>query len=96
LVQARDELAAWGRAGYFPLDGEGAAGLARPAFPTHTHLGGLYLFTGPKLPAVFDAWVRATVTRFADFYAHCPAEWLVVEDPELLRRLRRFQGLVYA
>jgi hypothetical protein len=96
LVQARDELAAWGRTGDFPLDAEGAAGLARPSFPAHTHLGGLHLFTGPKLPAAFDAWVQATVTRFTDFYAHCPAEWLVVEDPELLRRLRQFQGLVYA
>jgi len=96
LIQARDELAARGRVGYFPLDAGMAAGLALPPFPAHTHLGGLYLFTGPKLPAAFDAWAQATVTRFTDFYSHCPAEWLVVEDPELLRRVRKFQGLVNA
>lgn len=102
LMQARDELAARGRVGYFPLDAA-APGLALPSseeelrpFPAHTHIGGLYLFTGPKLPAAFDAWVQKTVARFADFYDRCPAEWLVVEDRELLRRLRAFQGVIYA
>jgi hypothetical protein len=95
LMQARDELAAGGRASYFPLDAEAGPGLALPPFPAHTHLGGLYLFTGPQLPAAFDAWVQKTVAQFADFYDHCPAEWLVAEDRELLRRLREFQRVVY-
>ena len=96
LVQARDELVRGGHVVYFPLDADAAPGCTLPPFPAHTHVGGLYLFTGPRLSAAFDAWTQKTVARFADYYAHCSPEWLAAEDPELLRRVREFQGAVCA
>ena len=92
LVQAREELTARGLAGWFPLTAEAAARHALPAFPRHTHLGGLHAFTNPTPVGRADAWTAATVAAFDRFFAACPPEWLAAEDPELVRRHAEFQA----
>lgn len=95
LVHARDELIASGRAGWFPLTA--AASREHPAlaaFPDHTHLGGASLFAGRATPPWADAWVRATLARFAAFFAACPKAWLDVEDEVLLRRFYALRSAI--
>jgi hypothetical protein len=92
LVQARDDLTAVRRVGYFPLVTEAGADHKLPPFPRHTHLGGLFLFAGPLLPPEFEAWMKTTVLRFTEFFERCPVGWLAIEEPQLLQRLREFQG----
>lgn len=95
LVQVRDELAIRGLVGSFPLTHEAASRHVLPPFPVHTHIGGIYLYTGPVLDSRFEAWMRYTVKQFDRFFASCPPEWLAVEEPELLRRHNMFkQALV--
>lgn len=97
LMVARDALAARRQLAYFPLSSESSANTPLPPFPAHQHLGGLSLFAGPVLSApIFQEWMRATVQRFTDFYATCPADWLASEDQVLLARLREFQEAVHA
>ena len=94
LVQAYEELAAAGLAGWFPLTAEVAAGHALPPFPSHTHLGGLFLYAGPVLGPAHRSWMAGVVAGFDRFFAGCPAEWLAAEDPELLRRHAEFKAAV--
>jgi hypothetical protein len=90
LGQVRDELLARGLAATYPLTGDAAMTHALSPFPEHAHLGGIHLYTGPANLPGLDAWTRSTVSRFEQFFASCPADWLEVEDPELLRRHREF------
>lgn len=86
LVQAYEELRARGLALTFPLTTDEARQHALPAFPSHTHIGGIHLYTGPVTDARFAGWFEHTVNHFARFYASCPPEWLAIEDPALWRR----------
>jgi hypothetical protein len=90
LEQQRDALAIDSRVGYFPVRPAARSTLALPPLPAHTHMGGLWLFAGPVLPAPFGEWMTSTVSRFADFFAECPPEWRAIEDAELLRRCEEF------
>ncbi|MBZ0276768.1 MAG: hypothetical protein K8I60_11515 [Anaerolineae bacterium] len=87
LMLAWETLSAIGRAERYHLMGEPPSEL--PPFPAHNHMGGLFLFSGPMLPPGFYGWMRATVTRFNQFYETC--DWREDEDAELLRRLAEFQ-----
>jgi hypothetical protein len=97
LVQARDELGTSGKVAYFPLSPQDAMGNPLPAFPAHTHLGGLFFLAGPTRPAAFDAWPAAedwsvkTLRKLSQFFESCPPEWLAIEDPVLLQRLAEFR-----
>ncbi len=93
LVEARDILDRAGRVARFALTAGDKAEL--PAFPKHTHLGGLFLFAGPLLPPEFDGWMKTTVAHFTQFFAACPPHWLEIEEPELLRRLAEFSGALH-
>lgn len=62
--------------------------------PRHTHLGGLYLFSVELLPESFDHWVRGCVRAFRAFYEVCPPEWVAVECPVLLERLRELEEAI--
>ncbi|MBN2304532.1 MAG: hypothetical protein JXQ72_08655, partial [Anaerolineae bacterium] len=66
-------------------------GSGLPPFPTHEHLGGLYLFAGstPWLPG-FEAWAWETVTRFNTYFVQCPPAWSAIEDPVLMERIALF------
>ena len=92
LVQAWEELAACGLAGWFPLAAESATKHALPAFPSHTHLGGLHVYTNPTPTGGVDDWTAATVAAFDAFFAACPPAWLAIEEPELLRRHAEFRA----
>jgi len=91
LAQVRDELTERNLAATFPLTVPAAGEHPLPPFPSHTHLGGIHVYTGPvRSPEVYD-WVRHTVTQFERFFASCPTEWLDAEEPELLRRHRQLK-----
>ena len=65
LVQAREELAAHGLSGWFPLTLEAAARHTLPPFPSHTHLGGLHAYTNPTPSGARTTgrprrWLRST------------------------------------
>jgi hypothetical protein len=97
LVKAYEELAGKGLVGEIAGGCRRRAGLPPapvrlPRLPAHTHLGGLYLLAGPVLPGAYQEWMRATVRKFRAFFAACPPDWLQAEDPELLGRLREFEG----
>lgn len=109
LLQARDELLGQGKVGYYWFgDGQGqplSPGpplLTLPPTPASIHLGGLYLFSGEipvslfqEVPS-FRTWAENTVQRFTGFFEQrCPAEWLAIEDPELLRRVKEFALYLY-
>jgi len=93
LTQARDEILGTGHVITYSLQATSGNYSPLPPLPAYYHLGGLFLFAGPPLPAKYDSWMRETTRRFADFYSNCPTEWKNIEDPELLRRLEEFQGL---
>lgn len=89
LVNARDWLAERGLVGRVAAV-SGAARDRRPrCFPRHVHLGGLSLLATPEPPLAARPWLRQTVARLNRFLASCPADWIAVEDPALLRRLAR-------
>jgi hypothetical protein len=107
LIQARDELLAQGLASYFNIDSAPSQAslpaplLTLPPFPAHTHLGGLSLFTGVIPEALLHAqpsfkdWARNVVYSFTLFFeTQCPAAWLSIEEPELLRRLHEFRSIL--
>ena len=97
LVAARDELQAAGKVAFFPLNPQDAAESPLSAFPSHSHLGGLFLLAGPVHPPAFESWPPArewtmkTVNGLAQFFEACPAEWLAIEEPVLLQRLEEFR-----
>jgi uncharacterized protein len=92
LVRVREELTVRGLCSWFPLTAEAAARHGLPAFPAHTHLGGIHLYTGPLLVDRFRPWMEQTVARFDRFFAGCPPQWLQAEEPELLRRHGEFKA----
>ncbi|HJW89098.1 MAG TPA: hypothetical protein VJ436_00510 [Anaerolineales bacterium] len=95
LIAAREALMQRGLVGFFPLNPlDGQASNLQP-FPPHIHLGGLSLFSGPVLPPQFTEWMERTVKGFNEFYEHCPAEWLAIEDPVLLERLAEFSKALH-
>lgn len=101
LVKACEELAEKGLVEYFPLRSGADAGgkpfpLRLPSLPAHMHLGGLSLLAGPLLPASFTDWMHNTVARFRAFFDACPPAWIRSEDPELLARLRQYEGGLHA
>lgn len=67
-------------------------------FPQAEHIGGLYTFA--LLPALMAgdpppdlvAWLGRCAAQFRAFYAACPAEWVAVEDPVLLNRIKDAAG----
>lgn len=88
LVQARDVLTTQGKAGHYSFAN----------FPSYTHLGGLFLFAQDTiaLPPAFQMWQERVIADFTNFFAACPAEWLVIEDPVLLARWRESKGVTHA
>jgi hypothetical protein len=90
LVQQRDALAARSIVGEVSACSPGPAASVLPPLPAHTHLGGLWLFSGPVLPAPYVRWMESTASRFAEFFAACPPEWRAIEDATLLRRCEEF------
>ncbi len=92
LVRAKEELQVRGLASWFPLAAEAATRHGLPAFPAHTHLGGLHLYTGPIPAERFRPWMEHTVAQFDRFFDQCPPAWLEAEEPELLRRHREFKA----
>jgi hypothetical protein len=101
LVEARDQLGDCGLLASFPLQPQDVWNAALPPFPTHTHLGGLFFLAGPLHPPAFDQWPPArewsakTVRRLAEFFESCPPEWLAIEEPVLLQRLREFREALH-
>jgi hypothetical protein len=100
LVKVREELEAMQRVWTLSIGNNRACPSPLPAFPPHTHLGGLHLYTGPihppvGIPSAFFEWRRHVVLCFDRFFRACPPEWLAVEDPELLRRHRELFATVY-
>jgi hypothetical protein len=97
LVQARDELGSCGKVTYFPLTPQDVMGNPLPAFPAHTHLGGLFFLAGPTHPAAFETWSAAeewsvrTLRRLSSFFESCTPEWLSIEEAVLLQRLAEFR-----
>jgi len=91
LVAAMEFLQERGKVCGFPLsDGDRVPGGPAP-FPRFEHIGGLYTFTGEVPPETLHDWVARCVERFTAFYEACPQEWVEVEDPVLLERLKEFQ-----
>ena len=86
-----------GKVAFFPFNPQDAADSPLPAFPSHSHLGGLFLLAGPVHPPAFESWPPArewtikTVNGLAQFFETCPAEWLAIEEPVLLQRLEEFR-----
>jgi hypothetical protein len=101
LVEARDQLAECGLLAHFPLNALDSASHGLPPFPAHTHLGGLFFLAGPLHPPAFEQWPPAlewstrVVRQLANFFDHCPPEWLSIEEPVLLRRLAEFREALH-
>jgi len=87
LVRVRDFLQKQGRVSHYSLD----------HFPSYSHIGGLFLFAGPPISHPdFQEWQQTTIAQFVLFFESCPAEWVAIEDPTLLHRIRTFQELTHA
>ena len=91
LVQARDTLASQGHLAYYPLRDEESEDHPLSPFPTHVHLGGLSLFTLQPDSQLPRQWMNATVMEFSRFIHSCPPDWIEIEEPELLQRLKMYQ-----
>jgi hypothetical protein len=101
LVAARDELIADGKVSFFTLEPPDRTEDSLPPFPSHTHLGGLFLLAGPVYPPAFESWPPArewtmkTIKRLTQFLEACPSEWLENEEPVLLQRLEEFREALH-
>ena len=91
LELAWQELAPLGRASSYPLE----------FFPKHVHLGGLHALTwadrlydaGFNEPLTeFQSFLKKTVIQLANFFDHCPDEWVRIEEPNLMKRLAMLRG----
>lgn len=91
LVAAMEFLQERGMVCGFPLSDGDRVPDGPASFPRFEHIGGLYTFTGEVPPETLHDWVARCVKRFTAFYEACPQEWVEVEDPVLLERLKEFQ-----
>ena len=64
-----------------------------PHFPDHAHIGGLHLFMNASIPGHLVDVIRSRVGAFKAFLSNCPEEWIQIEDPALLEKVRIFDYL---